>query len=57
MLLLTARTFNQSAGGTYGQALPAVTAADALLPGEIGYLPQLRGTADKRQDQRRDDPG
>jgi len=46
--VLNARTYNQTAVGTFGQALPALTAADALLPGEVGYLAQLRGTADFR---------
>ena len=45
-LAVTSRTYNQSAGGTYGQFLPALVAADAAGPGDLALLPQLRDTAD-----------
>ena len=47
-LFVTARTFNQTADGTYGQSLPALTAADALTAGDVGVLPQLRKSVDFR---------
>lgn len=42
-LLLSSRTFNQGASGTYGGYIPAVAASgDGLASGQTGYLPQLR---------------
>jgi hypothetical protein len=41
-VLATARTYNQSADGTYGQYLPAVDATGVLGPGEQGLVPLLR---------------
>ncbi len=41
-LLLSSRTFNQGSTGTYGAYLPAFTAAQALQPGRMGYLAQLK---------------
>lgn len=44
-LHITARTFNQTPSGTFGQYLPALTAADAIPGGATGVLPQLRKNA------------
>lgn len=41
-LVVTSRTYNQTAGGTYGQYYPALTAATALTPGQLGIVAQLR---------------
>lgn len=41
-LVVTARTFNQSQAGTFGQYLPALAAADALATSQIGVLAQLK---------------
>jgi len=43
-LLVTARTFNDAPSGTFGQFLPGLDAAAALVPGEAGYLSQLKST-------------
>ncbi len=43
-LMVTARTFNDSPDGTFGQSLPGVTQADALGFGERALLSQLAGT-------------
>ncbi len=45
-LAITSRTYNQSDAGTYGQFLPALQHADALLPGASAVLPQLRNGDD-----------
>ena len=45
-LLITSRTYNQGAEGTYGQYLPALTAADGFSA--VGYLLQLESSADFR---------
>jgi len=47
-LLVTSRTYNQTASGTYGQMIPALTASDALAFGEVGHVLQLRGNAEFR---------
>jgi hypothetical protein len=47
-LAVTARTYNSTPDGTYGQSLPALTRADALRPGGIGTLPMLSSGADFR---------
>ena len=39
---VTSRTFNQAVDGTFGQFIPGVTEATAILEGEIGVLIQLR---------------
>jgi hypothetical protein len=41
-LLVTARTYNQTPTGTYGQYLPACTEALVLGLGTVGYLPQIK---------------
>jgi len=41
-LYVTARTYNQTASGTFGQYLPAVTAAEAFGVDSVGVIPQLR---------------
>lgn len=41
-LYVTARTYNQTAGGTFGQYLPAVTAAEGFGVGAVGVIPQLK---------------
>jgi PKD repeat protein len=41
-LLLSSRTFNQGASGTFGGFVPALSASGGLGPGQVGYLPQLR---------------
>jgi hypothetical protein len=47
-LLVTARTFNQGPGGTFGQYMQGCTLEDALSHGVTGVLPQIRRTADFR---------
>ncbi len=47
-LYLTARTYNQGSKGTFGQYLPAVTAAEGFGRGIIGIIPQLKKNADFR---------
>ncbi len=47
-LAIAARTYNQTVEGTLGQYLPALTAAQALGPGDFGLIPQLKRTADFR---------
>lgn len=44
-LLVTARTFNESASGTFGQFLPGVLVGEGLTDGTIGLLPQLKRTS------------
>lgn len=43
-LAISSRTYNQTASGTYGQAYPALAESDALAPGQVGVLPQLKRT-------------
>jgi hypothetical protein len=47
-LIVTARTFNQTQGGTYGQYLPGVEAEGAVGPDDVGVLSQIKRTADFR---------
>lgn len=47
-LLLTSRTYNQAATGTYGQYLPALTASEGLTSGLTGRLLQIKRNADFR---------
>ncbi len=47
-LYLTARTYNQAATGTFGQYLPAVTAADGFGPGSTAVVPMLAKSQDFR---------
>ncbi|MCD4749275.1 MAG: cellulase family glycosylhydrolase [Thermoanaerobaculales bacterium] len=42
-LIITSRTYNQTANGTFGQFMPAIVSGAALSDGEIGYLPQIKG--------------
>jgi hypothetical protein len=41
-LYVTARTYNQTAEGTFGQYLPAVTAAEGFGEDSVGVVPQLK---------------
>ena len=43
-LHVTARTYNQSSNGTFGQFLPGCQAEDALTTGQRGVLQQLKKT-------------
>lgn len=47
-LIVTARTYNVSASGTYGQFLPGVEESDALASGQTGVISQLAKNADFR---------
>jgi len=47
-LVVTARTFNDSNDGTFGQFLPGLGVSAALAPGDEGYLSQLKSTDDFR---------
>jgi hypothetical protein len=47
-LVITARTFNDVAGGTFGQFLPGVEPAEAITGGQVGVLSQLRSDGDFR---------
>jgi hypothetical protein len=47
-LHVTARTFNESAAGTFGQFLPGVLVGEGLTSGGMGLLPQLKRTASFR---------
>jgi PKD repeat protein len=47
-LIITARSFTPSGGGTVGQEYQAATAADTIVSGVAGVLSHLRGTADSR---------
>ena len=47
-LVVTARTYNASASGTYGQFLPGVDESDALAYGQSGVISQLAKNADFR---------
>ena len=44
-VLVTARTYNESPDGTFGQYLPGASENDGLIPGGIGTLPQVKKTA------------
>jgi hypothetical protein len=44
-LVVSSRTYNQTANGTLGGSLPGVAAAQGLTPGRTGILPQLRKSA------------
>ena len=41
-LYITARTYNQTANGTFGQYLPAVTAGEGFGEDTVGVIPQLK---------------
>jgi glucose/arabinose dehydrogenase len=41
-LAIAARSYSEGPQGTNGQDFPALTDSDALLPGRVGILPQLR---------------
>ncbi|MCU0290758.1 MAG: PKD domain-containing protein [Thermoanaerobaculaceae bacterium] len=41
-LAITSRTYNQTAGGTYGQYYQAVQTTQALTSGQVGVIPQLK---------------
>ncbi len=43
-VIVSARSYNASAEGTYGQYLPGCELADTLSSGQVGYLPQLKST-------------
>jgi len=47
-LVVTARTYNDSPDGTFGQFLPGLGVSAALTPGMDGYLSQLKSTDDFR---------
>jgi PKD repeat protein len=49
-VLITTRVRTPFGGGTMGQSYPAVSASDAIGPGEDGFLSQLRGDAAYRTD-------
>jgi hypothetical protein len=47
-VVITARTFNDTADGTYGQYLPGVEIYGGLLPGQTAVVSQLRSSPDFR---------
>lgn len=47
-VIVTARTFNDSPDGTFGQSLPGVGDGDGLAPGEAAVLAQLGSDDDLR---------
>jgi hypothetical protein len=47
-VLVTARTYNQSSAGTFGQYLPGADAGQSLSAGQLGVLPQIKNTSDFR---------
>lgn len=47
-LAVAARTFNQTAGGTFGQYVPALKRGDGLRAGTIGHLPLVAEGAGSR---------
>jgi len=47
-VLVTARTYNQGASGTFGQYLPGADAAQALSSGQVGVLPHIKNTGEFR---------
>jgi PKD repeat protein len=44
-IYLSARTYNLTTAGTFGQLYPALASSSALARGEIGFLPQLKKNA------------
>ncbi|MGV8039205.1 MAG: M6 family metalloprotease domain-containing protein [Thermoanaerobaculaceae bacterium] len=44
-LVITSRTYNQTANGTYGQYYPALTSDEAFTPGQVGVVAQLKRSA------------
>ena len=44
-LVLSSRTYNQAAAGTFGQYYPALTEANAIPAGKTGVIPQLKKNA------------
>ncbi len=44
-IVVTARTYNQGAQGTFGQYLPAISGEGALTSGQVGVLPALKRNA------------
>lgn len=47
-LVVSSRTYNEAASGTYGAHLPGVSSARAVTPGRPGVLPQLSSGAATR---------
>jgi hypothetical protein len=47
-LIVTARTYSDTANGTLGQFLPGVTEVESLGTNQVGYLPQVKKTSDFR---------
>lgn len=47
-LIVTARTYNASTSGTFGQFLPGVDESEALATGQTGVISQLAKTSDFR---------
>jgi len=47
-VLATARTYNRTSSGTYGQSYPALTAADGFTRGQTAYIGQLEKSASFR---------
>ncbi|MEE4270670.1 MAG: S8 family serine peptidase [Thermoanaerobaculales bacterium] len=47
-LVVTARTFNDTPDGTFGQFIPGVTGEASLSPGDVGVLSQLGSNDDVR---------
>jgi hypothetical protein len=43
-LVVTARTFNDAPEGTFGQFLPGLETGHAMVPGDDGFLSQLKST-------------
>ncbi len=43
-VIVTARTYNQSSAGTFGQYLPGADAGQSLASGQLGVLPQIKNT-------------
>lgn len=41
-LYITARTYNQTASGTFGQYYPAMVTTQALVAGQVGVIPHLK---------------
>ena len=48
VLGVASRTYNLTATGTFGQSYPALTVAEALMPGRVGLLPQLKKSSEFR---------
>ncbi|MCD4748475.1 MAG: S8 family serine peptidase [Thermoanaerobaculales bacterium] len=47
-VIVTARTYNEGADGTFGQFLPGVDDGNKMEDGQIGILPQVKKTPDFR---------